>query len=653
MISSNHGAQYPHIHAMRGEENAMVTLKQSISVLLIIFMVLALSACGGGGEKGAGGEAAGEVILVSINVVPDHSSNAKGTTQQYTATGVYSDHTNKDITLSVTWSSSATIVATINNSGLATSISTGKTFVMATLSGVTSNLVLHTVTTAALTSISITPDNPSITIGTSQQFAATGIFSATGVLLADTTTQDITTRVTWNSSNTGMATIDSAGLVTATAVGSTTITAVLGNISGTGTLTVTTVESVSGSLDKTFGTEGKVITGVGTVASGNDAAYAMAIQGDGKIVTAGQAFVRQSIDGSSFPPDFALVRYNVDGSLDSTFGNGGKVTTAAGRGGGSNDVAFQSDGRIVVAGFSLVDSKSNFTVARYNVDGSLDGTFGTGGLVITPVGTGNAWGSSVSIQSDGKIVVGGDCWNDSSYFDFALVRYNEDGSLDSSFGTGGKVTTDIINSDDGGNKVTIQGDGKIVIAGNASRESARIWDIALARYNADGSLDSSFGTAGKVSTIVGSGSYVSDVAIQNDGKVVAAGRATVNSAHVFTLVRYTVDGSLDSTFGTGGIVTTSFGGGDDGASALKILSDGRIVAAGGSWNGTNYDFALARYNADGSLDSAFAGGKVTTAVGNGEDNASDMAIQGDGKIVVTGRSWNGSNFDFALVRYLQ
>ncbi|MBF8255996.1 MAG: putative delta-60 repeat protein [Anaerolineales bacterium] len=333
------------------------------------------------------------------------------------------------------------------------------------------------------------------------------------------------------------------------------------------------------------------------------------------------------------------------GPLDTTFGTGGKVTTAFGPSPDeAHSVAIQSDGKIVVAGYSFNGTFNNFALARYATNGSLDTTFGTGGKVTTAFGTDTndrSW--SVAIQSDGKIVAAGE----SAGF-FALARYNADGSLDSSFGTGGKVKVTTVNGLAVG--VAIQSDGKIVAAGDTFNVAD--YDFMLIRYNADGSLDAAFGTGGIVTTATGTGTNDSalSVAIQADGKIVAAGRSGSLDDHDFALVRYNTDGSLDATFGTGGKATTPIGT-DDWANSVVIQPDGKIVAAG--YTGfLNTDFALARYNTDGSLDTTFGtGGIATTAIGI-HSYAKGVAVQSDGKILAAGDSTNGAgDSDFVLIRY--
>jgi len=375
------------------------------------------------------------------------------------------------------------------------------------------------------------------------------------------------------------------------------------------------------------------------------------------------------------------------GDLDPTFGIGGKVTTDIAN--DANSVAIQMDGKIVVAGYSTYtesdcgyDEEGNpyychsaFALTRYNSNGSLDTTFDGDGKVITHVATGYGYATSVAIQSDGKIVAAGAiCGYDENgnpvyCLDgaLALVRYNIDGSLDTTFDGDGKVTTDIGPYPDVAQSVAIQPDGKIVTAGTSSGSTYS--NIALVRYNADGSLDTSFDGDGKVTTLIGTSAEANSVAIQSDGKIVAAGTSITQSNNYFAVVRYNPNGTLDTTFDGDGMVTTAIGTRDDVALSVAIQADQKIVVAGVSYYDIcGYDengnpiycldgaFALVRYNIDGSLDTTFDGdGKIVTSVGTSNyydhDIANSVAIQPDGKIVVAG-SDNGSGAgDYALVRY--
>jgi uncharacterized delta-60 repeat protein/uncharacterized repeat protein (TIGR01451 family) len=383
-----------------------------------------------------------------------------------------------------------------------------------------------------------------------------------------------------------------------------------------------------GALDPSFGSGGEVTTDFG----GSDGAQAVAIQSDGKIVAVGGTF--------SFPSgDFALARYNADGSLDPSFGSGGKMTTDFGGFDAASAAVIQPDGRIVAAGRS---GSGDFALARYNADGSLDPTFGSGGKVTTDFGGFDA-AFGVALQADGKIVAAGQGGPGGG---FALARYNTDGSLDPSFGSGGEVTTHFTSGVEVVIAVAIQLDGKIVVTGQTF--AGGFQRFALARYNTDGSLDASFGSGGIVATNFGFDSaFGGALAIQSDGKIVAAGRAGTD----FLLARYNGDGSPDATFGSGGIVTTDFGGTFfDAAFGVALQSNGKIVAAGGTFSFPSADFALARYNPDGSLDASFgSGGKLTTDLG-GFDVANGVALEADGKILAAGTGGSGS--DFALARYL-
>ena len=401
--------------------------------------------------------------------------------------------------------------------------------------------------------------------------------------------------------------------------------------------------SQPGSLDNTFGTNGKVTTPVG---SSSDYGKAVAIQGDGKILVSG------SSNNGGNNDDFALVRYNSDGTLDNAFGTGGKVTTAVGTGNNGDvgeSVAIQSDGKIVVAGIADNGTSFDFALVRYNSNGSLDNTFGTNGIVTTAIGSGTDWGHSAAIQSDGKIVVAG-ISNNGVNNDFAIVRYNSNGSLDNTFGTGGKVTTAIGVAADEGYSVAIQSDGKIVVTGFSHNGTNN--DFALVRYNTDGTLDNTFGAGGKAITDFGGTDEAYSVAIQSDGKIVGVGYSFTGGYNYFTIVRYTSNGGLDNTFGTGGKVTNLIGNASNGYS-VAIQSDGKIVATGGSLSTFSSDFYLTRCNTNGSMDNTFgSSGIVSTDFTGTNDDGLSVTIQSDGKILVAGFSKVGFNFNFALARYI-
>jgi len=380
-----------------------------------------------------------------------------------------------------------------------------------------------------------------------------------------------------------------------------------------------------GDLDITFGGDGKVITDFG----GDDFGNSVAVQKDGKIVVGGNTTT------GGVGTNFGLARYNADGSLDTTFGTGGLVTTDFG---GTNEffgeLVLQKDGKIVAAG----QASSDFVLVRYNRDGSLDMSFGTGGVVSTP---GTVGVNGLALQKDGKIVAVG---NTAGLPDFVVVRYNTDGSLDTSFGTGGLVVTSFGTlTDDQAEAVVIQKDGKIVVAGTSED------DFAVARYNRDGSLDIAFNPTGSIPGTVTTGGTDEGnaIALQKDGKILVAGLSGI----AFAVARYNTDGSLDTSFGAGGVATAGFGGTFNSARGIALQKDGKIVVVG-VVNSGGFDFSVARFNTDGSLDAVFGtGGKVTTDFG-GSDISNAVALQKDGKVVVAGQSTAGDDPDFAVARYV-
>lgn len=416
-------------------------------------------------------------------------------------------------------------------------------------------------------------------------------------------------------------------------------------------------------LDSTFGTDGKVTTSLGTT---DDRAFALARQVDGKIVMVGRS-------GAGNAGVFAVVRYNPDGDLDDTFdgdsGTGnGIVTTSVGSDGADGDqmgdeahaVVIQPDGKIVVAGLAdnAFPAFEDFAVVRYNADGTLDTTFSGDGKAFAHVDLDVAWG--LALQSDGKIVVVGE--TGAGEADPLVVRFNADGTLDTSFnpcGTppcGGKVRTNVVPNVGAGradqfHAVAVQADGKIVAAGFAEvhpdggLQADR--DFAVVRYDADGSLDTTFGVGGIVTTPVSTdGTNRNDeanaVLIDADGKIVAAGVAnmphnsalfTENASDDFALLRYNSDGTLDTTFAADGTIVTSVSPifGADRAWVVGLQADGKLVAAGVARDGTpdssSREFAAARYNVDGSLDPTFNGdGKVTTPIAPHPEDDTGRAV---------------------------
>jgi uncharacterized delta-60 repeat protein len=405
-------------------------------------------------------------------------------------------------------------------------------------------------------------------------------------------------------------------------------------------------QAAPGDLDPSFGSGGLVTTDFGGL---HDDSHSVGVQSDGKIVAGGFTC------GPSC--DFALSRYNLDGSLDSSFGVDGKVITAfPGELTVINALAIGPDDKIVAVGPTF---SSNFALARYNPSGELDTTFGDGGRVVTDVASQDD-ATSVALQADGKIVLAG-FTDGATYQDFILLRYETDGTLDGSFGNGGVVMTDF-GAIDNANGLVIQKNQMIVAAGYTNGGSDTAADFALARYNTDGSLDASFGDSGKVTTdFTFSADVVNALTLQADGKIVAAGVTSGGQlGPAFALARYEASGALDNSFGADGKVTTDFTDTyrDDTAFAVLTQPDGKLVATGSSGEPTfppNKDFALARYDESGNLDHNFGtAGTVLTNFG-ADDVARALTLQTDGKLVAAGftsESAIGGDEKFALARYL-
>ena len=393
------------------------------------------------------------------------------------------------------------------------------------------------------------------------------------------------------------------------------------------------------------GVGGKLIIPVG---SHSDYGKSVIQQADGKLVVAGSS---QSGSDINSDHDFSLIRLNRDGSLDSSFGSGGRLIMPVGQSFDfGKSVIQQADGKLVVAGSSQSgsginsDSDSDFSLVRLNRDGSLDSSFGSGGTLIIPVGSKNDDGNSVIQQADGKLVVAGTSSNA-----FSLIRLNPNGSLDSSFGSGGKLIMPVSSSPERGESVIQQADGKLVVAGYSHIGAFMEPAFSLIRLNTDGSLDKSFGSGGKLIEYVGSrGGTVSSVIQQSDGKLVVAG----TSSREFSLIRLNTDGSLDTSFAAAGKLIVPSGANSDAAYSVIQQSDGKLVVAGSRFNGVENDFMLIRLKTDGSLDSSFgAGGKLVIPVGSSYDEALSVIQQSDGKLVVAGRSYNSNDdYDFSLIR---
>lgn len=413
--------------------------------------------------------------------------------------------------------------------------------------------------------------------------------------------------------------------------------------------TAPAVRAAPGDLDPTFGGDGIVRT---DLTRAEDDGYAVTIQADGKIVVAGE----MGVGGPN--PRFAIVRYETDGSLDPSFGGGdGKVSIDfTPRDDFPYAVRIQANGKIVLAGAAGYSGpNSRFALARLTSDGSLDPTFGGDGTVTTNITPSYDWANAMALGPNGKVVVVGSVSAGSDNGKIGVLRYRSDGSLDPNFGGDGIVLIDPTRTYDDGLAVGVEADGQIVVAGGAGFAGPNERFVMMAFEN-DGSLDATFGGDGIVFTdLTPKADVPFGLAIQGDGRIVVAGGAAQGGADPkFAVVRYERDGSLDLSLKGDGTLITNFTPHDDGAYSVAIDPDGRIVAAGLAGNGGPAPrFATVRYLADGRRDTTFGGdGKVSTDITPYFDSVWGVAVQSDGSVVCSGVAGaGGSHASFAVLRY--
>jgi uncharacterized delta-60 repeat protein len=419
-------------------------------------------------------------------------------------------------------------------------------------------------------------------------------------------------------------------------------------VSATGTLTVT-VRGLPGAVDASFG-GGVLLT---PVANSEDYAHAVAVQADGKVITAGTTAI-------STGTVVALTRHLRDGGLDPSFGNQGRVITQVGaRGDSARAVTVQADGKIIVAGWTdATGTDANLLVLRYRADGSLDAGFGDAGRVILPVapGTGTDRAYAVAVQNDGRIVVGGTTQSGAGATgqDFALVRLMPDGQPDAGFGQGGTVVT-AMQSNSGGDIVyalalpVVDGQQRILAVGGEG-------DFMAARYLPNGSLDGSFGVGGKVVGMFRSNvGAARAVAMLPDGRMVLGG-GVLND---FAAAQLTVSGTLDASFGEGGLVRVAVSGGNwDNATGLARQADGKLVLGGWAYRiNATADFAALRLLPSGALDTTFGEAGIAVrplGAGTRNDSARGLVLQVDDRVPTVRAILAGevsvTNNDFGLLR---
>jgi uncharacterized delta-60 repeat protein len=364
-------------------------------------------------------------------------------------------------------------------------------------------------------------------------------------------------------------------------------------------------------------------------------AEGVVVQSDGEIVTAGWG-------GSEIASDFALARYDDAGNLDPSFGHGGIVTTDLGGGRDrAMDVAIDRNGGIVAAGGSDAAGvqKNAFAVVDYLPDGRPNPDFGTNGIVTTPFFGKGALATAVAVQPDGKILAGGLAVSATGIdSDFALARYNTDGTLDTSFGAGGTITTDLGTLNDSALGLALQPDGKIVLAGDAED------NIALARYLPNGRPDPTFNNSGTTVSFRGA---VNGVAITSGGTILLAGDTVgPHQTSDFMLASFGPNGKLNKGFGTGGAAITDVSGADDFAEDLAIAKDGRIFVVGRAITSPPFtDLAVVGYNPDGTVNTSF----LADFHGRGEFGQ-DITFDAQDRLVAVGSTADGGNTEFALLR---
>ena len=419
-------------------------------------------------------------------------------------------------------------------------------------------------------------------------------------------------------------------------------------------ITTATFSSVEGVLDKTFGEDGKVVTQVSKL---RDVSSDVAIQLDGKIVVAGFALMEEG--GVYY---FAIARYLIDGGLDYSFGKNGIVLTRMGANSQARSVIIQSDGKIIAVGTTNTkETNKNIAIARYTKNGVLDTSFGVNGINSVSIGALDDHTYSAALQRDGRIVIAAHT-NNGSNFDVALLRYTENGLLDMSFGTDGIVVTDISSKNDELYDISIQDNGKIVAVG-ASQDENGFYNVLMVRYSSNGVLDSTFGVKGVVKTaftIRTSGSVDRDdkavaVAIQPDGKIVVAGHDYKD----FIVFRYTSKGVLDKTFSGDGKMNISLSPAKDEAKDVVIQPDGKIIIIGkgiGSLGkdktlGSSMDIAVARLNSDGSVDKKFGNFGKIMTVVGQGYDVGHGAAIQPNGKLIVTGYSKSNNYDFAMVRY--
>lgn len=409
------------------------------------------------------------------------------------------------------------------------------------------------------------------------------------------------------------------------------------------------VAALPGELDNGFDNDGMVVTGFTPYGA---TAEAVIQQPDGKLVVAGYV---NATDPATDEKLLLLARYNgSNGALDTSFSGDGVNVFSFGNGIRASALAQQADGKLLAAGWVRTDGSDALAVVRIRTDGSLDGSFGNGGIATASMGTANTRAFAVLAHSDGTVWVAGyTTLPGSDKEDFAMVRFRSNGELYSVFGSGGGLLTDISNDTDKAYAIIKQTDGKIVLLGEANVDvnGVRSRDFAVVRYSTSGKLDSYFSRDGKQTTSFAiNDDAVARAAIQQkDGKLVVVGSSDDGVDRDVAVVRYLQNGDLDSSFSGDGKVLTDFGGSDDVATGVVQQYDGKLLVSGFSSTGGSF---LVRYLSNGSLDADFGNGGKLTVTATNTLAMNSMVQQADGQVVVAGYTYSAGKAVVALLRYL-
>jgi uncharacterized delta-60 repeat protein len=421
-----------------------------------------------------------------------------------------------------------------------------------------------------------------------------------------------------------------------------------------------------GVLDTSFNGKGIVVHHNADGGNRNDVGYSIYVDSNGKIYVTGY-----SQNANNY--DMVIWRYNSNGTLDTSFGNGGIVVHHNAAGGNNWDagtsIYVDSNGKIYVTGWSRNSSgNDDMVIWRYNSNGTLDTSFGNGGIVVHHNAAGGNWhdvGYSIYVDSNGKIYVTGYSWNSNRDSDMVIWRYNSNGTLDTSFGRKGIVVHNNAaggNSNDVGRSIYVDSAGKIYVTGFSW--NGRDFDMVIWRYNSNGKLDTSFGNGGIVVHHNAAGGNAFDIGesiyVDSSGKIYVTGSSRDRSNNYDMVIwRYNSNGKLDTSFGNGGIVVhhnAAGGNAFDEGESIYVDSNGKIYVTGSSRNRNDLDMVIWRYNSNGKLDTSFGDGGIVVhhnaAGGNSDDEGYSIYVDSNGKIYVTGYSKNrNDNYDMVIWKY--